>query len=80
VQNVGHQWTLSTLLPHLGAQGIDIAFLMQNIEEVVVKAIIASAPFIISACHMFVLSSLNILIIISVFVSLILNFIYCNIR
>jgi len=78
VEDVRHQWTLSTLLQHLGAQGIYIAFLMHSIE-VMVKAILASPPFI-SACHMLILSFVNIFIIISMFVSLTLNFIYCNIR
>ncbi|PNF30209.1 hypothetical protein B7P43_G08430, partial [Cryptotermes secundus] len=53
-EDVGHKWTLSALLRHLRAQGTDTSFLMQRIEEVVVKAILASAPPIISACRMFV--------------------------
>ncbi|KDR20933.1 Tubulin polyglutamylase TTLL5, partial [Zootermopsis nevadensis] len=53
-EDVGHKWTLSALLRHLRAQGTDTSVLMQRIEEVVVKAILASAPPIISACRMFV--------------------------
>ncbi|XP_063231259.1 tubulin polyglutamylase TTLL5 [Bacillus rossius redtenbacheri] len=53
-EDVGHKWTLSALLRHLRAQGRDTALLMQQIEEVVVKAILASAPPIVSACRMFV--------------------------
>ncbi|KAJ4437028.1 hypothetical protein ANN_17161, partial [Periplaneta americana] len=53
-EDVGHKWTLSALLRHLRAQGTDTSLLMQRIEEVVVKAILASAPPIISACRMFV--------------------------
>lgn len=53
-EDVGHKWTLSALLRYLRAQGTDTAVLMRRIEEVVVKAILASAPPIISACRMFV--------------------------
>jgi len=53
-EDVGHKWTMSALLRHLRAQGTDTSFLMQRIEEVVVKAILATAPPIISACRMFV--------------------------
>ncbi|KAK7864100.1 hypothetical protein R5R35_002743 [Gryllus longicercus] len=53
-ENVGHKWTLSALLRHLRSQGIDTAVLMSRIEEVVVKAILASAPPIVTACRMFV--------------------------
>ncbi|KAJ9590318.1 hypothetical protein L9F63_027844, partial [Diploptera punctata] len=53
-EDVGHKWTLSALLRHLRAQGTDTSLLMQRIEEVVVKAVLATAPPIISACRMFV--------------------------
>ncbi|KAB0803333.1 hypothetical protein PPYR_00303 [Photinus pyralis] len=53
-ENVGHKWTLSALLRHLKAQGKDTALLMAQIEDVVVKAILATASSIVPACQMFV--------------------------
>uniref|UniRef100_V5G4R9 Tubulin--tyrosine ligase-like protein 5 n=1 Tax=Anoplophora glabripennis TaxID=217634 RepID=V5G4R9_ANOGL len=53
-ENVGHKWTLSALLRHLKAEGKDTALLMSQIEDMVIKAILASANSIISACKMFV--------------------------
>ncbi|XP_066994738.1 tubulin polyglutamylase TTLL5 [Anabrus simplex] len=58
-ENVGHKWTLSALLRHLREEGTDTALLMSRIEEVVVKAILASAAPIVSACRMFVPHSRN---------------------
>ncbi|XP_039281600.1 tubulin polyglutamylase TTLL5 [Nilaparvata lugens] len=62
-EDVGHKWTLSALLRHLrkrgvegggGEGGVDTGQLMQRIEEVVVKAIMATAPSIVAACQLFV--------------------------
>lgn len=53
-ENVGHKWTLSALLRHLKSEGKDTALLMSQIEDVVIKAVLASANSIISACKMFV--------------------------
>lgn len=44
---------------HLKSQGRDTALLMSQVEDVVVKAILASANSIISACKMFVPHSAN---------------------
>lgn len=53
-EDVGHKWTFSALLRHLKNQGCDITDLMVNIEEVVVKSILACSQSIVSACRMFV--------------------------
>ncbi|CAH1980864.1 unnamed protein product [Acanthoscelides obtectus] len=53
-ENVGHKWTLSALLRQLKAEGRDTTSLMSQIEDLVVKAILASANSIITACKMFV--------------------------
>lgn len=53
-ENVGHKWTLSALLRHLKVQGKDTALLMAQIEDVVVKAMVATASAIVPACQMFV--------------------------
>ncbi|KAF5305739.1 hypothetical protein FQR65_LT07635 [Abscondita terminalis] len=52
-ENVGHKWTLSALLRHLKSQGKDTALLMSQIEDVVVKAMLATAGSIVPACQMF---------------------------
>lgn len=53
-ENVGHKWTLSALLRHLKAQGKDTGLLMSQVEDLVIKAILASANSITAACKMFV--------------------------
>lgn len=53
-EDVGHKWTLSALLRHLKLQGCDTHLLMLNIEDVIIKAVLACAQTIISACRMFV--------------------------
>lgn len=53
-ENVGHKWTLSALLRHLKADGKDTALLMSQIEDVVVKTMLACANTIVTACKMFV--------------------------
>ncbi|XP_034664428.1 tubulin polyglutamylase TTLL5 [Drosophila subobscura] len=53
-EDVGHKWTLSALLRHLKMQGCDTHQLMLNIEDLIIKAILACAQTIISACRMFV--------------------------
>ncbi|KAJ8979747.1 hypothetical protein NQ317_004734 [Molorchus minor] len=53
-ENVGHKWTLSALLRHLKGEGKDTALLMSQIEDMVIKAVLAPANSIISACKMFV--------------------------
>ncbi|CAG9818928.1 unnamed protein product [Phaedon cochleariae] len=58
-ENIGHKWTLSALLRHLKAEGKDTLFLMSQIEDLIIKAILASANSIISACKMFVPYSNN---------------------
>ncbi|KAH8330302.1 hypothetical protein KR067_000982, partial [Drosophila pandora] len=54
VEDVGHKWTLSALLRHLKYQGCDTHQLMLNIEDLIIKAVLACAQTIISACRMFV--------------------------
>ncbi|CAH1975002.1 unnamed protein product [Acanthoscelides obtectus] len=53
-ENVGHKWTLSALLRHLKSEGKDTTMLMSQIEDLVIKAILASANAIVAACRMFV--------------------------
>lgn len=53
-EDQGHKWTLSALLRHLKANGIDTVQLMQNIEEVIVKSVISVEFPVNSACKMFV--------------------------
>ncbi|KAK9884002.1 hypothetical protein WA026_004937 [Henosepilachna vigintioctopunctata] len=53
-ENVGHKWTLSALLRHLKSEGKDTKKLMLQIEDLVIKAILASANSIVAACRMFV--------------------------
>ncbi|XP_066146909.1 tubulin polyglutamylase TTLL5 isoform X1 [Euwallacea fornicatus] len=58
-ENVGHKWTLSAFLRHLKSEGKDTALLMSQIEDVISKAVLASASSIISAWKMFVPHSNN---------------------
>ncbi|KAG8318405.1 Tubulin polyglutamylase ttll5 [Homalodisca vitripennis] len=58
-EDVGHKWTLSALLRHLKSLNLDTALLMQRIEEVVIKSLLATAPSIIAACKLFVPSIVN---------------------
>ncbi|KAL1514075.1 hypothetical protein ABEB36_003396 [Hypothenemus hampei] len=53
-ENVGHKWTLSALLRHLKSEGKDTTLLMSQIEDVVIKAVLATANSIICAWKMFV--------------------------
>eukprot|EP00099_Drosophila_melanogaster_P013190 NP_001287520.1 uncharacterized protein Dmel_CG31108, isoform B [Drosophila melanogaster] len=53
-EDVGHKWTLSALLRHLKLQSCDTRQLMLNIEDLIIKAVLACAQSIISACRMFV--------------------------
>ncbi|KAL0270115.1 UNVERIFIED_CONTAM: hypothetical protein PYX00_007625 [Menopon gallinae] len=48
-ENVGHKWTLSALLRHLKKEGKDTSLMMQRIEDLIVKAILAAAPSIVAA-------------------------------
>ncbi|XP_054287867.1 tubulin polyglutamylase TTLL5-like [Macrosteles quadrilineatus] len=58
-EDVGHKWTLSALLRHLKSLNYDTALLMQRIEEVIIKSLLATAPSIIAACKLFVPSYVN---------------------
>lgn len=58
-ENVGHKWTLSALLRHLKAQGKDTGLLMSQVEDLVIKAMLASASSITAACKMFVAYASN---------------------
>ncbi|KAH8357845.1 hypothetical protein KR200_011071, partial [Drosophila serrata] len=53
-EDVGHKWTLSALLRHLKLQSCDTRQLMLNIEDLIIKAVLACAQSVISACRMFV--------------------------
>ncbi|XP_046595142.1 tubulin polyglutamylase TTLL5 isoform X1 [Neodiprion virginianus] len=53
-EDVGHKWTLSALLRHLRSMGQDTELLMQRIEDVIVKSILATASGIVSGVKQFV--------------------------
>ncbi|CAG9765622.1 unnamed protein product [Ceutorhynchus assimilis] len=53
-ENVGHKWTLSALLRHLKSKGKDTARLMSQIEDIVIKAVLACGNTILTASRMFV--------------------------
>ncbi|XP_023246950.1 tubulin polyglutamylase TTLL5 [Copidosoma floridanum] len=53
-EDVGHKWTLSALLRHLRSIGQDTELLMQRIEDVIIKSILATASGIISGIKQFV--------------------------
>ncbi|XP_043224022.1 tubulin polyglutamylase TTLL5-like [Amphibalanus amphitrite] len=54
VDDYGNKWSLSALLRHLKLAGEDTTRLMQDIEAIIVKSIIAVAPTVTTACKMFV--------------------------
>ncbi|XP_072763797.1 tubulin polyglutamylase TTLL5-like isoform X1 [Anoplolepis gracilipes] len=53
-ENVGHKWTLSALLRHLRSMGQDTESLMQRIEDIIIKSILATASGIVSGLKQFV--------------------------
>ncbi|KAJ8673195.1 hypothetical protein QAD02_004457 [Eretmocerus hayati] len=53
-EDVGHKWTLSALLRHLRSIGQDTELLMQRIEDIIIKSILATASGIISGIKQFV--------------------------
>ncbi|XP_011138899.1 tubulin polyglutamylase TTLL5 isoform X3 [Harpegnathos saltator] len=53
-EDVGHKWTLSALLRHLRSTGQDTELLMQRIEDIIIKSILATASGIISGLKQFV--------------------------
>ncbi|XP_024938905.1 tubulin polyglutamylase TTLL5 isoform X2 [Cephus cinctus] len=53
-EDVGHKWTLSALLRHLRSTGQDTESLMQRIEDVIIKSILATASGIVSGVKQFV--------------------------
>ncbi len=53
VEDYGNKWSLSALLQHLQAMGIDTAALMARIEDVVIKSIIAVQEPISAATRMY---------------------------
>ncbi|XP_063992040.1 tubulin polyglutamylase TTLL5 isoform X2 [Diachasmimorpha longicaudata] len=53
-EDVGHKWTLSALLRHLRSMGQDTELLMQRIEDIIIKSILATASGIVSGVKQFV--------------------------
>lgn len=53
-EDVGHKWTLSALLRHLRSIGQDTKLLMQRIEDIIIKSILATASSIVSGLKQFV--------------------------
>ncbi|XP_046819364.1 tubulin polyglutamylase TTLL5 [Vespa crabro] len=53
-EDVGHKWTLSALLRHLRSIGQDTEQLMQRIEDIIIKSILATASGIVSGVKQFV--------------------------
>ncbi|XP_037947444.1 tubulin polyglutamylase ttll6 isoform X2 [Teleopsis dalmanni] len=58
-EDIGHKWTLSALLRHLRVQGHNVPQLMANIEDLIIKSILACSQTVIAACRMFVPSGNN---------------------
>ncbi|XKL61962.1 hypothetical protein PGB90_001795 [Kerria lacca] len=52
--DIGHKWSLSALLKHLKSENNDTSLLMRRIEDMIIKAILATAPSIVTACRLFV--------------------------
>lgn len=52
--DIGHKWTLSAFLKYLRTENQDVGLLMHRIEDVIIKAILATAPSIVTACKLFV--------------------------
>lgn len=57
--DVGHKWSLSALLKHLRSENCDTGLLMRRIEDMIIKAILATAPSIVTACKLFVPNAEN---------------------
>ncbi|XP_011640702.1 tubulin polyglutamylase TTLL5 isoform X2 [Pogonomyrmex barbatus] len=53
-EDVGHKWTLSALLRHLRSMGQDTELLMQRIEDIIIKSILATASGIVNGLKQFV--------------------------
>ncbi|XP_033328006.2 tubulin tyrosine ligase-like 5 isoform X3 [Megalopta genalis] len=53
-EDVGHKWTLSALLRHLRSIGQDTELLMQRVEDIIIKSILATASGIVSGIKQFV--------------------------
>lgn len=53
-EDVGHKWTLSALLRHLRSLGQDTELLMQRIEDIIIKSVLATASGIVSGIKQFV--------------------------
>jgi tubulin polyglutamylase TTLL5 len=53
-EDVGHKWTLSALLRHLRSMEQDTELLMQRIEDIIIKSILATASGIVSGLKQFV--------------------------
>ena len=51
VEDYGNKWSLSALLVHLRASGVDTQLLLRRIEDVVIKTIIAGELPIAAACR-----------------------------
>ncbi|GFR99052.1 tubulin polyglutamylase TTLL5 [Elysia marginata] len=53
IEDFGSKWTLSALLRYLHANGVDTVALMQGIEDVIIKTILAAEKPIASGCRIY---------------------------
>lgn len=54
VENYGNKWSIGALLKYLGAKGVDTFSMMMNIEEAIIKTLLAVESPLSSASRMFV--------------------------
>ena len=59
VDDQGSKWSLSAFLRYLRGKGVDTATLMRNIEDVIIKSLLAAAYQMNTATSMFVPHSRN---------------------
>lgn len=54
VENYGNKWSISALLKYLSTRGVDTFSMMMNIEDVIIKTLLAVESPLASASRMFV--------------------------
>lgn len=54
VENYGNKWSISALLKYLNSKGVDTFLMMMNIEEAIIKTLLAVESPLASASRMFV--------------------------
>ncbi|KAJ0063116.1 hypothetical protein NL108_012575, partial [Boleophthalmus pectinirostris] len=54
VEDYGNKWSMSAVLRYLKQEGKDTTLLMQQVEDLIIKALLSAEPQISAACKMFV--------------------------